>query len=608
MEKIKNRSYWQNSVIFLILFLGMLCCVHTLWFTWNSNNGFGFPLDDSWIHLQFARNLNEYGSFSYYKDEMITAGSTSPLYTCILAIGFFLTSNEMVLSYVLGIGSLLFAAFMIFKLASLFFDNHIILAPAAALLMILEPRLQWVALAGMETTLFIALFLSVLYFYYLKKPIPLGISSGLLLWTRPEAVILFAVLVIDVIYNTKFVKRSIRKKHQPDSAAPDISWLKISMSYAFALIAVYFIFNMILSGSILPNTYAAKLKYYSGPGGKYPDEVFHYLTDKHLLIPALFAMISIVTIIWSLFKRRRMLMLIPLLWSILLFVAYWKNLPKLYQNGRYLMPLLPCFLLLSIDGIKRVFDFLKHHIHILSKPRIIVAIIALIIFVLALHFGKRILEEESAYRDSCRYIADRQVKTAIWIRDNVPQDAVVATHDIGAIAYYSQRRIVDMVGLVSPDMINNIGRFDLLMNFLVKHKTTHVATLRNWFEIVNTKALFQTDSAHPEIMEVFQFDPGRTHFTSQEATKLNDAGEYYLLMGNISTAMQIFRQSFQLDPQSARTNFLIGKAARLLGDLKITDERFAIVHQLQPDYPGLMDWRDSGEHLARRNDSGMQTK
>jgi tetratricopeptide (TPR) repeat protein len=585
--KPRLRPLWQNSVIFLILVLGVFCCVHTLWFTWKDNNGFSFPLDDSWIHLQFARNLHEYGVFSYFKNEMITAGSTSPLYTCILAIGFFFTSNEMLLSYVLGIGSLLLAAFIMYKLASLFFDHHMILAPAAALLLVLEPRLQWVALAGMETTLFLALLLSVLYFYSKKKPIPLGITGGLLLWTRPEAVILFAVLVLDVFYNTKFVKRSTHKKHQQDSPTPDISWIKKSIPYASVLVAAYIVFNMVLSGTLLPNTYAAKLKYYSSPGKNFPNEVFHFLTDAHLFIPAMFALISIIVIVWSLIKRRSVLMLIPFLWSLFLFVAYWKNLPKLYQNGRYLMPLLPCILLLSLDGMRRVFDFLKQYIRILAKPRTVFAAMALIVLALALQFAERTFREKVAYRDSCRYITERQVKTALWIRDHLPQDAVVATHDIGAIAYYSQRRIVDMVGLVSPDMINNIGRFDLLMNFLVQHKTTHVATLRNWFEIVNTRALFQTDPAHLEIMEVFRFDPGRTHFTSQEATKLNDVGEYYLLLGNVSTALQIFRQSFLLDPQSARTNFLIGRTARSLGDLNTAQERFFIVRQLQPDFPEI---------------------
>jgi len=223
----------------------------------------------------------------------------------------------------------------------------------------------------------------------------------------------------------------------------------------------------------------------------------------------------------------------------------------------------------------------------LAKPGIPDIILSLFVFAFAVQFGAKTLSMGNAYAGTCRYINDRQVKTALWMRDNLPQDAVIATHDIGAIAFYSERRIVDMVGLVSPEMIHNIGRTDLLMKFLVQHRATHLAVLRDWFEVANMKPLFQTDPLHLEIMEVFPFNSQFTHFTSPEATHWNDVGEYYLSMGNDSTAIMLFKRSLLIDPKSARTNFLLGKTALALGDLKEAREKFMITSQLQPDFPGI---------------------
>jgi hypothetical protein len=46
-----------------------------------------------------------------------------------------------------------------------------------------------------------------------------------------------------------------------------------------------------------------------------------------------------------------------------------------------------------------------------------------------------------------------------WLGRNTPDDAVVAAEPIGYIGYYSRRRILDLVGLVSPAMIpiNRLG-------------------------------------------------------------------------------------------------------------------------------------------------------
>src|SRR6187200_2362573 len=61
----------------------------------------GFPLDDSWIHLTYARNLAEHGEWAFRLGER-SSGSTSPLWTVLLSIGFLVRLAPYVWTYLLG--------------------------------------------------------------------------------------------------------------------------------------------------------------------------------------------------------------------------------------------------------------------------------------------------------------------------------------------------------------------------------------------------------------------------------------------------------------------------------------------------------------------------
>ena len=43
-----------------------------------------------------------------------------------------------------------------------------------------------------------------------------------------------------------------------------------------------------------------------------------------------------------------------------------------------------------------------------------------------------------------------------WLRDNTPPDAVVATGEIGVPGYFSERPLIDLLGLVSPEVIPHL--------------------------------------------------------------------------------------------------------------------------------------------------------
>ncbi len=591
-----------NAIFIATLIFGLVSSVFVAWYAGTINHSPGFPLDDPWIHLQFAKNLNEYGSFSYYRDEMATSGSTSPLYTTLLAVGFFVTSNEIVLSYVLGVGFFLASAVFASKLGFAYFPENWLIASAPAILVLMEPRLLWVSLSGMETTLFIFLIIAATLYYQSRSSVPLGIIGGLMLWTRPEAVIFFVLLAAEALYHAWIVRRiSVRGKRA--AATVSYTWLKNTALITGGFALAYVAFNLSLSGSVFPNTYAAKIRYYSGGQTNFPAQVFDYLTTGHLSVFALFVGIGVIHVVVCMMKRQPTALLIHLLWPLAMFFAYWQKLPYLYQEGRYLMPILPSVIFLGLAGVFITSRFLMQRVTAFKKPRIVLALQLGLLVLFSAQFVHAGWDIKDTYTESCKYISDRQVRTAKWLGENLPAEAVIGTHDIGAIGYYSGRRVADMVGLVSPEMIENIGSYAKLQQFLVSRKVTHVAVLRNWFGIDNVEPLFQTDEEAPEIMEVFEFQPGRIHFLSHDLYMPMQMARAYLKQGKLGQAGPILEEVVRRDPQSSRGQFLLGVAFMMSGAYEKAGEHLQTAVRLRPEYPEA--WIVQAELLARQGHSAQ---
>jgi tetratricopeptide (TPR) repeat protein len=141
-----------------------------------------------------------------------------------------------------------------------------------------------------------------------------------------------------------------------------------------------------------------------------------------------------------------------------------------------------------------------------------------------------------------------------------------------------------MVGLISPDMIPNIGSLDKLRAFLTRHGVTHLAVLRNWFEIDNEPLLFSTGEEHPEVVDILPFHPHGSHFVPQDATRARDAARYYYSIGDYGQAAEILRQTVRLDPGSAKTFFWYGMTLLSAGKTDDASSMFAKAIQLYPAY------------------------
>jgi hypothetical protein len=73
------------------------------------------------------------------------------------------------------------------------------------------------------------------------------------------------------------------------------------------------------------------------------------------------------------------------------------------------------------------------------------------------------------------------VGTARWVEQNLPPDALLAVHDIGAIGYFDGHKIVDLAGLVSPDVVPFIRDQGRLAAYLDERGVDYLVTLPSFY-------------------------------------------------------------------------------------------------------------------------------
>ena len=559
-KKTDNRQTETNEktpenvnikyLCYLIVFLIPLFTAYYYYQTaLSSNQVLSFPLDDPWIHLTFARNIVEYFSFSYYKNEIVTAGSTSPLYVFIAAIGFLITSNEMILSYILGALFFALSSVFFYKLTLREFSNEILLSLLVCFVFIFDYWMNFIAVSGMETTLFIMFLILGAYLYRTKKTVPLGIVLGLLIWTRPDGMAFIAALILDQI----FIRWIVKDKDKPfQFSTKEI--LTASGIFLLFLLA-YFGMNLYLSGTLLSNTYSAKIALNTETDTRIKFLTFHiwnFFTEEHykFLLPGF--VISAAMLIYGLTKRKYDQGSVYVLFILLFIIMYLIKLPMFSRFGRYFMPMIPFFILSSMYGyysaVKLTKDIFKDPVF--QKVITVLAFIAISIYS---YYTFQSYAEYYAYH--CKYIYERQVKTAYWFRDHTVESDVIASHDIGAIGFYARKKIVDIAGLINPELVEDSHKEnynEIIMDYFRQKGVTYTAFYREWFLIMNQNPLFNTpDDKALEAMYVYNFIPGKTRILPRKMNYMLSEAAKYLTEQNGQKLLTSVNGILKIEPEYA---------------------------------------------------------
>ena len=576
----------QRLVLYVLIALVSIgLSFYYLSFALSQNSTYGFPLDDPWIHLTFAKNFAEYLSFSYFKNEIVTSGSTSPIYTFLLSVGFVISNNEMIISYIFGIAFLILTVLMFYQLSSFEFGKETVYAIIITAIFISDKWVNFISVSGMETTLYIFILIACVYFYKKRKPIPFAVLLGLILWGRPDGVVFIVALILDYMLVVQFSKND---KALILFSKNDL--IKIGI-ISGSIIILYFTFNLVLSGSLLPNTYNAKLMYYSpefrSRGDFFKYEVWEYFTRGAYGIIMIGFIFSTIKMILDLTKKKYNQNFLYIVFAFALVFIYWYKLPYAHRFGRYLMPIIPFFILVSGLGFRDISKLLGKYF----KSRSLAINLNLLVLIIILIFSvQNYNENKTNYAEQCKYITDRQVAAALWIRNNTKEDDIIATHDIGAIGYYSNRKMIDVAGLITPELINKIHDKDYsayLTELFKKKDVKYLAFMREWNRVVNQNPLFSSKDLFNheiEIMEVFKFVPGETLILPTEARGFVMYAQDLLAQNAPQQALQILNQCLVVEPRSSLTYFLMAYAYSLMNDAENYEKNLLKALDIFPDY------------------------
>jgi hypothetical protein len=421
----------------LVILLSALGLAVWLWFGLTTR----VALEDAFITFRYARNLAEGNGFVYNLGERVL-GTTTPLQALLLAAMGRAFGPERIPA----IAALLMPAFglaagVFAYLALTGFGLPRTGAAAGALLFYLHPLVIRTSLGGMETPL--VLFLMALSLYFLSRQQTVGatIAVALLVFCRIDGLI-WGALVIAVAF------LSHHRRLEQQAVALGALWIP------------WVTFATLYFGSPLPNTMLAKGVIRPGREGLLLDPVhFHRLSrwylsgagfaSDHRLFLAWLALMGLGLYALSRARRRELwlLAIFPPLYAVLM---YWKRAP-MYQW--YLLPMMLCCLLLGGLGVGQVVTWVaRGRTHRLLRAAVAAAAAAVAVRGLA---GMAADLPKQARHERLLQENEWGLRRGVglWLRHYTPVNASVAMEAIGYQGYYSQRRVIDMAGLITPRVV-----------------------------------------------------------------------------------------------------------------------------------------------------------
>jgi hypothetical protein len=398
----------------------------------------GITIEDSLISLRYAENLAG-GQGLVYNPGEVVFGASTPLHVLLLAL--LVKLGLPALAIVKGLAVAADVATFRLWAARLEAEAGRPALLAFTLLFALSPVMVPVAVSGMETS-FALWLLSLVLLTAVAPPDParerrrewlLGLWLGLLTLVRPEGV-LAGVVVLGLRWHAT---RRLPWRPALTAAAVVAPWVAVATAYY---------------GTPIPHSIPAKAAAYNLHRPSWWPNLWGTLAE---LAPIrgpwwrqLVAGFLAPCVAYGLWRSLRDARLRPLG---CLFLVWWAYLvvPKtLLFTWYFPLLLLPAYGLAAL-GLGLALRTPAGAAAAARRGAAVRGTAAVFAAGLVISYGA------SAHTWRRFQTAEHRVRRAIglWLAENTPPDARIALEPIGYIGYYSRRRILDEVGLVSPEMV-----------------------------------------------------------------------------------------------------------------------------------------------------------
>ena len=449
------------------------------------------PLDDTFIHLQYGRQIGEGQWFSYNDGDPVSSGASSFLYVLLLGAAHFVGfSGANLLGFAIIFGTVLFvlSALLGYGLGQRLAGERAGLC--SGILIAANGAFGWGATSGMEVALFSVLILGTLLAFlrelssgrFLLTPILAALAA----LTRPEG-LLFAWVITGAVV---FVLLRDLRKSRPYSLRSSLAVL-----YAFLPIAAgvaQYMFYTIATGSSVQNGVLAKSLLYEPVfyPTEFLDAVFQNLTKLSLIVltglepgnylfPGTILFCVLGTMYLALEDARYRMFAVASGTALVLAMSSTAilGLPGAWgwHHYRYLLPFFPPVLVFAVVGFYSLRSLTRKTWlpEALASFAILCSLLSLPVW--AATTGGNSLQ-----------IKEQQVSVGYWIRENLPPGASVGVNDAGAMRYYGGHRTVDLIGLTTNGLAlptrNGVGSlYETLEKMPEEKRPDYFAIYPTWF-------------------------------------------------------------------------------------------------------------------------------